>query len=390
MIDQVPRDPWQALWQVATSDHLMAVLLLGIAAGLAITTWLPQMPADDPAAYARWLSEAQARFGSTAPTLQALGLFTVTQSLGFRTLLAFLASSLLLRLIESIDRLRGHREFAPPVGEWQALGDVHPPDVTDGLRRQHYRVLREPPLLQADRWPWAELGPLVAHSGAMLFLTGLLITHLWGWRIEGLIVQSGERVTLADTEEWVALDIDGWKATHSPGIVTFIEERGPGVRAAAVNGAGRSLSLQQTAEADPITRQLTVPLTEDRYFAIPEAQLIVRLTPQPDQAISVHTPVLVQIYRSPAGQLTTETVVEGDAELTVGDVTLELASTPYARLAAAFNPGLWPTATGLMLLGAGMLGSVAWPARRFWLREGMDGFESAGDPLPVSLREREG
>ncbi len=388
-MDRIPRDPWQALWQVATSDHLIAVLLLGVAAGLAIATWLPQTPADDPAAYARWLSEAQARFGSTTPTLQALGLFTVTQSFGFRTLLALLASSLLLRLIESIDRLRTHREFTGPVGEWRALGDVDPADVTDDLRRRHYRVLSEPPLLQADRWPWAELSPLVANSGAMLFLIGLLITHLWGWRVEGLVVQSGERVALADTEEWVALDADGWRATHSPGVVTFIEERGPGVRAAAVDGAGRSLPLQQTAEANPVTHRLAVPLTEDRYLAIPEAQLIVRLAPQPDQALTAHTPMLVQVYRSPAGQLATETVVEGDAKLTVGDVTLELTSAPYARLAAAFNPGLWPTAAGLVLLGAGMLGSAAWPARRFWLREGMEGFEGAGDPLPMVIRSGE-
>jgi hypothetical protein len=386
MIDQIPRDPWQALWQVATSDHLIAILLLGVAAGLAITTWLPQMPADDPVAYARWLSEAQARFGNTTPTLQALGLFTVTHSFGFRTLLALLASSLLLRLIESIDRLRSHREFAQPVGEWRTLGDVHLPDVTDDLRHRRYRVLSEPPLIQADRWPWAELSPLVAHSGALLFLIGLLITHLWGWRVEGLIVQSGERIALAGTEEWVALDTDGWQATHSPGVVAFIEERGPGVRAAAVDGAGQSLPLQQTAEANPVTHQLTVPLTEDQYFAIPEAQLIVRLTPQPDQAISARTPVLVQVYRSPAGQLTTETVVEGDAELTVGDVTLELTSAPYARLAAAFNPGLWPTAAGLVLLGVGMLGGAAWPVRRFWLREGMDRVEGAGDPLPKPTR----
>jgi hypothetical protein len=168
--------------------------------------------------------------------------------------------------------------------------------------------------------------------------------------------------------------------------VTFIEERGPGVRAAAVDEAGRSLPLQQTAEANPVTHQLTVPLTEDRYFAIPEAQLIVRLTPQPDQAISAHTPVLVQVYRSPAGQLATETIVKGDAELTVGDVTLELTSAPYARLVAAFNPGLWPTAAGLVLLGAGILGNAAWPRRRFWLREGMDGFEGAGEPLPMPIR----
>lgn len=386
MIDRIPRDPWQTLWQVATSDHLIAVLLLGVAAGLAITTWLPQMPADDPVAYARWLSEAQARLGNATPTLQALGLFTVTRSFGFRTLLALLVGSLLLRLIESIDRLRGHRELARPAGEWRTLGDVQLPKVMDDLHRRRYRVLSEPPLLQADRWPWAELSLLVAHSGAMLFLIGLLITHLWGWRVEGLVVQSGERVALANTNEWVALDTDGWQVTHSPGVVTFIEERGPGVRAAAVDGAGQSLPLQQTAEANPVTHQLTVPLTEDRYFAIPEAQLIVRLTPQPNQAISAHTPVLVQVYRSPAGQLATEMIVEGGTELTVGDVTLELTSAPYARLGAAFNPGLWPSAAGLVLLGAGMLGSAVWPGHRFWLREGMDGLETVGDPLPMPVR----
>jgi len=318
--------------------------------------------------------------------LQALGLFTVTRSFGFRTLLALLVGSLLLRLIESIDRLRGHRELARPAGEWRTLGDVQLPKVMDDLHRRRYRVLSEPPLLQADRWPWAELSLLVAHSGAMLFLIGLLITHLWGWRVEGLVVQSGKRVALADTDEWVALDTDGWQVTHSPGVVTFIEERGPGVRAAAVDGAGQSLPLQQTAEANPVTHQLTVPLTEDRYFAIPEAQLIVRLTPQPNQAISAHTPVLVQVYRSPAGQLATEMIVEGGTELTVGDVTLELTSAPYARLGAAFNPGLWPSAAGLVLLGAGMLGSAVWPGHRFWLREGMDGLETVGDPLPMPVR----
>jgi len=389
MIDQTPRAPWRAIWRVATGDLSITLLLLGTAAGLAITTWLPQMPVADPVAYARWLSEAQARFGNATPTLQALGLFTVAHSFGFRTLLALLAGCLLLRLVEGIDRLRSHREFARPVGEWRTLGDVRLPDVMDALRRRHYRVLSEPPLLQADRWPWAELSLLFAHSGAMLFLIGLLITHLWGWRVEGLIVQNGKRIALADAGKWVALDTDGRKVTHSPGVVTFIEERGPGVRAAAVNGAGRSLPLQQTAEANPVTHQLTVPLTEDQYFAIPEVQLIVRLTPQPDQAIEAHTPVLVQVYRSPSGQLITEAVVKENTDLAVGDVTLELTSVPYARLTAAFNPGLWPTAAGLVLLGAGMLGGAAWPVRRLWLREGTERIEGAGDPLPMPTRSGE-
>jgi hypothetical protein len=314
--------------------------------------------------------------------MQTLGLFTVGRSFGLRALLALVAGCLLLRLIEAADRLQQHRDMVRPTREWRAVSDVRLPGVMDDLRRRRYRVLSEPPLFQADRWPWADLFPPLTHGGALLFLIGLLITHLWGWRVEGLILQSGERVTLPGTETWIALDADAHRATHSPGIVTVVEQRGPGVRARAADDTGQSLPLRQTAEADPVT-ELTLPLTEDQYFAIPEVQLIMRLAPQPGHAIEAHTPVLVQVYRSPPGRLTNETVVQGDAELTVDDVTLELAGAPYARLTAAFNPGLWPTGAGLVLLGAGALGSAAWPVRRFWLRERNERIEVTGDLLPM-------
>jgi len=373
------------MWRIATSDGLLAALLLGVAAGLAITVWLPQMPMADPVTYARWLSETQARFGRATSTMQTLGLFTITRSFGFRALLSFLAGCLSLRLIESGDRLRQNREMAEPAGEWQPLAGVCLPDVMDDLRQRHYRVLGDPLLFQADRWPWADLFPSLAHGGALLLLIGLLLTHLWGWRVEGLIVQSGERVALPGTEKWVALDDDARRVMHSPGITTFVEGRGPGVQVSAADGTGRSLSLQQTAEADPVT-QLTMALAEDQYFVIPEAQLILRLALEPDHVAEAHSPVLVQVYRSPPGRLETETVVEGDAELTMGEVTLQLASVPYARVSATFNPGLWPTGAGLVLLVAGLLGNVAWPVRRLWLREETERIEGSGDLLPALAR----
>ena len=388
MIDQNPRDPWRAIWRVATSDGLLAALLLGVAVGLTITTWLPQMPLVGPATYARWLSETQARFGKATPTMQTLGLFTITRTLGFRALLSLLAGCLLLRLIESGDRLRQHREMVKPAGEWRALAGVCLPEVMDDLHRWRYRVLSSPPLLQADRWPWADLFPLLAYSGGLLLLAGLLITHLWGWRVEGLIVQNGERVTLPGTEEWVMLDNEARRVIHSPGIMTFVEEHGPGLQARASDDTGHSLFLQQTTEADPVT-QLTVALTEDQYFAIPEAQLILRLAPQPGHIIEAHSPVLVQVYLSPPGRLETEAVVEGEAELRVGDVTLELTSVPYARVSATFNPGLWPTGAGLTLLVAGLLGSVARPVRRLWLREEAGRIEGSGDLRPALARGEE-
>jgi hypothetical protein len=387
MIAQTQRDPWRAIWRVATSDSLLAALLLGIAAGLVITAWLPQMPAADPVAYAQWRSKAQTRFGEATPTLQTLGLFTMTSSFGFRALSSLLVGCLLLRLIENSHQLRQNQEMATPAGEWREFTDVNLADATDELRGRHYRVLSEPPLLQADRWPWADLFPLLIYGSALLLLTGLLITRLWGWRVEGLIVQSGERVTLPGTEEWVALDDDARSVTHSPGIVTFVEARGPGLQASATDGTGQALPLQQTAESEPVT-QMTVALTEDQYFAIPTAQLIVRLAPQPGQAIEAHSPALVQVYISPPGRLTTETVVEGEAELIVNEVTLELTSVPYARLTAAFNPGFWPTGAGIALMVVGLLGSVAWPVRRLWLREETERVEGSGDLLPALTRDR--
>jgi hypothetical protein len=389
MITSTPRrDPWRATWQIATSDSLLAVLLLVIAAGLTIAAYLPQMPPADPVAYARWLSEAQARFGQATQTMQTLGLFTITRSLGFRILLALLTGCLLLRLVESGSRLWQNQKIAEPAGEWQSLTGVRLPDVMDDLRRQRYRVLSQPPLFQADHWPWADLLPPLVSTGGLLLLVGLLITYLWGWRVEGLIVQSGSRITPHGAEQWVALDDDAKRVTHSPGIVTFIQERGPGVRVAARDGTGQSLPLQQAANADPVT-QLTVALTEDQHFAIPEAQLGVRLALPPGHTPEIHGPVLVQVYRSPPGRLATETVVEGDAELTVDNVTLELDSVPYARLTVTFNPGLWPTGAGIALLVAGVLGSVAWPVRRFWLREENEEIKGAGDLPPTLARGEE-
>jgi len=380
MISQTPRDPWRIIWRVVTGDGLPVILLLALAAGLTLTVWIPQMPQADPIAYAQWLSGARARFGEATATMQALGLFTVTRSLAFRALLALLAGCLSLRLIESGGRLRRDREMAEPVEEWKPLADVTLSDVVDDLRDRRYRVLSAPPLFQADRWPWAELFPLLAQGGALLLLIGLLITHLWGWRVEGLIVQSGERATLPDAAGWVALSEDAGRVTHSPGIVTFVEQRGPGAQVSAAGDDGHPLSLQQAFEADPVT-QLRLALAEDQYFAIPEAQLIVRLAPQPDSS------VLVQVYRSPPGRLVTETVMEGDAELTVDDVTLEFTAAPYARLTTTFNPGLWPTGIGLVFLMVGLWGSVAWPARRFWLREEAGGARGAGALPSVLVRE---
>ena len=366
MADQPQRDLWRIIWQVATSDTALVILLLGIAISLATASLLPQVPSNGPSAYARWLSHTQARFGGATSTMQALGLFNITRSFGFRTMLALLAGLFLLRLTENVDQLVQGRKLAPPKDNWQELPNVSLTRIRDGFPRPRYRVLKEPPLFQIDRWPWSAVFPALAHAGGLLLIIGALFAHLWGWQVEDVILQGGESATFYGAKVALREDV---QVTHSPGIFVSVEERGPGVQVSAIDDDGNTLSLQQAAGSDSST-QLWLALSGDQYFAIPEEQMIIRLAPRRKDT---NSPVDVQFYRSPPGRLITEMSTEGDiTQLDVENVSLKLTSAPYARLTITSNPGRWPAILGLLALIIGLVGKNIWPKRRFWLRQGED------------------
>jgi len=343
-----PRDPWRTIWQIATSDITLVVLLLSVATGVLITAWLPQAPSGDPRAYARWLSETQMRFGALTSMMRSMGLFTMTRSIGFRALLALLSGCLLLQLTERVAQLRQDEKVAERAGDQRDSSDI-----------KHYlHLLTESLLAQVDR-----LFPVMVCAGAVLLMTGLLVKHLWGWQIEGLIIRSGERTPLPETDQWVALSDNG-EVTHSPGLITFIEDHIPGVQVQASDDTGQPLLLQQTVGGESID-QVALPLTSDQYVATPEAQLIVRLIAQPGEPDTIHA----QVYRSPPGRLVIETEVTGETTLTVDGTKLTFTRHPYMCLTTTFNPGRWPTGGGVILMLAGFLGSALWSGRRVWLRE---------------------
>jgi hypothetical protein len=318
MNTSIVRNPWHTIWQTVTGNGLLVGLLVAIAASLLAALWLPQMPDADPVAYARWMSDAHATFGAATGTIQTLGLLSITQSLGFRILLALLAAILLLRLIELGDRLLVRTE-------------------------------------QRQRACWFSA---MAQAGTLLLLLGHLLAHLWGWQVEGLLVQAGERITIPGTESWVSVTQSPYQVSHSRGIVPFVEGYEPGVQVTASDGRDRSLGLQRTPKAEPLV-QLTLALDEEQFFAIPEAGLVVQLTSHPSELDDATDAVNVRVYRSPPGRLETEQVLEGSGEVGVDGVTLHITSAPFARIAAASNPGLWPTALGLTLTVIGIVGSVA-------------------------------
>ena len=140
-----------------------------------------------------------------------------------------------------------------------------------------------------------------------------------------------------------------------------------------------------TAAAEPGS-EVMIALTEDRYFAIPEANLVARLTPRSAEADSV---VDVQVYRSPPGEIITETASErgGAARLVLEGVIMELSPAPYVVVTATYNPGRVVSAAGLLLLMVGAVGSAVWPAHTFWLREQDASIDAAGPVPPWLLGE---
>ena len=379
MPEQSP-DPWQIIWRFATSDSVLVILLLAIAANVALMAWIPQRPSSD-IDYARWLSQVQARFGEATSIMRTLGLFNVTRSVAFRALTALLSGCLVLRLVERVDRLRRGSEVAEPGDTWREISAGSLGRLLDDLKARRYRAVNESSFYQIDRWPWADVSLLMVYGGALFLLGGLLFSHLWGWQVEGLILQRGELSTLPGGA-WVALEEGTSKVRNSSGVVTFVETRGPGVHVRATDDDGEVLQLQVAAEAE-LSPDLLLALTEDKYFAIPEANLIARLIPQSE---APYTRMEVQVYRSPPGEMVAEMVTEdgGDADLSVEGAAVELTPAPYARIVVSRNPGRWPSGIGLVLLMGGLMGNLVWPARRFWLREREELVEAAG-PLPPSL-----
>ncbi len=375
------RDPWRTVWRFVTSDLFLASLLIALAVVFLLSVWLPQTVASDPVSYSQQIARARSWFGEATDLLDQLGLFSLHHSLLFRALLGLLGGSLLLRLIDLVLSLLADQELIHPGDDWQAVEGLELAAAQVELADRPYRLLSVEGMLQADRHPWAPLFRLLAHLGALLILVGLLLSHLWGWD-HRLTIVAGDREALPGAGRWVALNETTGELSHSPGVRILKEERGPGVAVQAYDDQGRSLDLIRSLTAQP-QPSLRVAVSEDQFLALPDADLIVRLALEVPVSPRPQSPLLVQVYRSPPGELLRETYLTGDtATVAVEGADLEFSRLPYSRVTASFNPGLWPAVVGVSGLAMGLLAAMIWPPRRFWLRERRGIVERVGR-LPV-------
>jgi len=339
------RDPWRRLWHFFAGDGFLAAVLVVCAALLLAAALLPQTPSDDLVAYSRWLSEAQARFGSLFEAINALSLFSITTSLAFRLTLAALGWCAALRLIDQLDRLRHARSARGPAER--------------AARRMHAAAI-------------------TAYAGTLVTLLGLALGAFIDYRVDNIVVQPGVVTNIPGTPYTVRLDAvedqqakvallrqtetvaQGSIREKQPlydGVAVYLDRIGPALRVAAARGTTQTVNLQNTATS-PLQQQVLLLFTPDQnegFLAAPEVNLVLRVQPIAADRFSA------QIYQSATGKDFGSQPFEPGGSVSIEGITFTFEPAAYAIVSLANQPAHWIIALGLAITALGLLGLLIWP-----------------------------
>jgi hypothetical protein len=331
------RDPWRRLWRFFTGDGFLAAALILCATLLLIAALLPQTPGNDLVAYSRWLSEAQTRFGNLFDVLNALSLFTITNSIVFRLALAALGWCAALRLIDQLDRLKRSDRAA---------------------RRSH-------------------LAALLVYAGALTILLGLVLGAFIDYRVDGVVVQPGVVTSIPGTSYTVRLDAVadqqaqvallrqtetvaqgsiGQEQSLHDGVAVYLDRIGPALKVSATRGATQTLDLQNTATS-PLQKQVLLLFTPDQnegFLAAPEVNLVLRVQP-------AATGFAAQIYQSATGKDFGSQPLTPGGSVSIEGTTFTFEPAAYVIVSLANQPSHWIIALGLMIVLLGLIGLLIWP-----------------------------
>ena len=336
-------------WRIAGAPWVTVALLALAGVVLAIALVFPQQPAGlDRGAAASWLIETAARYGGLGTTLRVLGVFAALDGLLLRTLLAFLAFNLLLRLAVGAAQWRESRPRSPKI---------------------------------AAGW-FTCLGLLIA-------LLGLWINDVAGWRAADVILAPGSATAspaasdrglrlrldaVSGAEQETRADVtlllaDGSARQISAGprwpgrwgkLWLFQRGAGPILAVTGQDDAGQPLALQSLAAggaAGPAIHLIFRQNQTEQGFGLPARNLTFRAVSYealPEKGIG--RPVfLVEAYRGDAAMPVLSQLVEDEATVVVDDAKLTLRRDRYVLLAAAYLPGLPVVIAGVLLALASVL-----------------------------------
>ncbi len=335
------RDPWRRLWHFFASDGFLATVLIVCAALLLTSALLPQTPVNDLVAYSRWLSEAQARFGSLFDLLNALGLFSTTSSLALRLALAALGWCAALRWIDRLDRLR------------------HTAPADRAARRSHFAAL-------------------AAYGGVLVVLFGLVLGTFIDYRVDGIVVQPGVVTNIPGTTYDVRLDaVEDRRATIAllhqtetiaqgsigekqpllADVAVYLDRIGPALKVSATRDTTQTLDLQNTATS-PLQKQVLLLFTSDQnegFLAAPEVNLVLRVQPTEGNHFAA------QIYQSATGKDFGSQSFAPGGSISIEGTTFTFDPAAYVVVSLANQPSHWIIALGWAITLIGIFSLMIWP-----------------------------
>jgi hypothetical protein len=197
-------------------------------------------------------------------------------------------------------------------------------------------------------------------------------------RLDALAPAQTGRVALLREADLVSEgDLAIERPMRSAGLALFINGTGPAIHASATFTNSQPLHLQASAASTPVT-ELLLLLTRDepdRFFAAPDAGLVVRLSRNAGNSQFVHA----QVYRSRTGEVIFDGDIPSDSRVSVENVVFALRPETYAVLDIVRDPGIGVTLAGMVILALGLAVASLWPVKRLVAIADSKGVRLIGD-----------
>jgi cytochrome c biogenesis protein ResB len=411
------RDTLNTLWRLFSSPYLTLALMVVVALALCLAAVLPQEPEmarSDDVVRSQWLALVHHRYPTTSEALLAVGALNVFHSLWFRLSVALLAFNLCLGLINlaetawqsrSVPSVRRPESFFTEEQSAISLTTSLPwDDVLEGVRRALAAAFARPreehaqgvAYFHADGRLWSLWGELVLYIGALLMLAGWLAGGWFGWETEAVHLGVGQQTAVRGTRYALRLDdlavangdfraevvlleegsetrrgtvTDEWPL-RGGGLTVRGTGYGPAVVVRAKDETGQPLMLQSFIErAEPgeiMHLSFEVP-GEERYFAVPERSLVVRVELGPGEETDAGQSFRVRAYRSNSVEPVFDSTLAASGQVEIlGDYyTMEIGH--YALMQVRHAPGDVIVVLGLLLACGGMTLMMWNPRAQVWV-----------------------
>lgn len=411
------------LWRLFGSPYLTLALTVVIALALLVAATLPQEPVtarNDELVRNQWLTRVYQRYPVIGETLLAIGALNVLRSFGFRLSVALLVFNLCLSLVDLAEALWQDRRaatlrrpesfFTAELSSVFLTTNLPWNEVLESVRHALAVVLARPKeehtrtvaYFHADSGLWPLWGALLSYLGVLLIIFGWLISGWFDWQMEGIRLGIGQQAALRDTP--YALRLENLTTEGSDlraetvllkegleihrGVITLRQPlrgggltiqgigSGPEIVVQAKDGTGRTIKLQSFvvgAEPEEAVHLSFSEPEEERYFAVPERNLVVRLVLVQGENAETGPSFRIQAYRESTADPVFDGLLPTSGQVEIADDHYTLSMEHYALLQVRHSPGDGFVLIGLLLACGGMVLLLWKPRAQVWVMVAAEG-----------------